>query len=76
MIQSRLFLLSDDNFIHGALSDLKVNYIFIHLELFHCMKGHLKKCIKSDKSWKHVQSQTISISNNSVLSTFYVFKKM
>ncbi len=31
MIQSRLFLLRDNNFIHGALSDLKD--VFIHLEL-------------------------------------------
>ncbi len=52
MIQSRLFLLSDDNFIHGALSDLKVNYIFIHLELFHCMKGHLKNASKVTKELK------------------------
>ncbi len=32
MIQSRLFLLRDYNFIHGALSDLK---LFIDLELLH-----------------------------------------
>ncbi len=31
MIQSRLFLLRDNNFIHGALSDLKL--CRIHLEL-------------------------------------------
>ncbi len=30
MIQSRLFLLKDNNFIHGALSDLQ---LCIHLEL-------------------------------------------
>ncbi len=48
MIQSRLFLLSDDNF--GALSDLKVNDIFIHSQLFHCMKGHLKNASKELKT--------------------------
>ncbi len=33
MIQSRLFLLRDNNFIHGALSDLKtLQDVFIHLD--------------------------------------------
>ncbi len=34
MIQSRLFLLRDNNFIHGALSDLKLCRKF-SLELVH-----------------------------------------
>ncbi len=34
MIQSRLFLLRDNDFIHGAFSDLKtLQDVFIHLEL-------------------------------------------
>ncbi len=33
MIQNRLFLLRDNNFINGALSDLKSQDVFIHLEL-------------------------------------------
>ncbi len=38
MIQSRLFLLRDSNFIHGALSNLKLQNVFIHLEL--CYTPH------------------------------------
>ncbi len=34
MIQSRLFLLRDNNFIHDALSEFKtLQDVFIHLEL-------------------------------------------
>ncbi len=33
MIQSRFFLLRDNNFIHGALSDLKLLDVFIPSEL-------------------------------------------
>ncbi len=40
MIQSRLFLVRDNNFIHGALSDLKLQDIFIHLQL--CYTLHEK----------------------------------
>ncbi len=35
MIQSRLFLLRDNNFIHCALSDLILQDVFIHLELLY-----------------------------------------
>ncbi len=35
MIQSRLFHLRDNNFIHSALSVLKLQDVFIHLAVLH-----------------------------------------
>ncbi len=48
MIQSRFFLLRDNNFIHCELSDLTLQEVFIHLELCEklYMKGHFQKSIK------------------------------
>ncbi len=47
MIQSRLFLLRDINFIQGALSDLNFAGCF-HLikAVTHCMNGNIQKSIK------------------------------
>ncbi len=45
MIQSQLFLLRDNNFIHGALSDLKLCRMFSFTKscVTHCMKGNFQK---------------------------------
>ncbi len=47
MIQSRLILLRDNNFTHGALLDLKRCKIFSFTYSFvtYCMKGHFQKSI-------------------------------
>ncbi len=47
MIQSRLFLLTDNNFIHGALSDLKLCSMFSFTKscVTHCMKCNFQKFI-------------------------------
>ncbi len=45
MIQSRLFLLRDNDFIHGALSDLNCAWMFLFSCVTYCMKDHFQKSI-------------------------------
>ncbi len=42
MIQSRLFLLRDNNFIHGALSDLKFHFHSLRAVLHTAWKAMFK----------------------------------
>ncbi len=43
--QSRLFLLRDNNFIHGALLDLKLCRMFSFTYSCYCMKDHFQRFI-------------------------------
>ncbi len=58
MIQSRLFLLRDNNFIHGALSDLKtLQDVFIHLD--RCYTLH-ESSFKKKHNWGTLNCHILS----------------